>query len=78
MIIAVVERDYSVTDRDFRDRYVGFPCHSFDEARKLCIARLYGHNELHIVGYIDNGTHYAEIYPKTGEVVKEFFVRVVG
>lgn len=78
MIIAVVECDYSIANPDFRDRYIGSPCYSFDEARELCAAHLFRHNELHVVDYIDNGVHYAETDWETGEVVKEFFVRVVG
>jgi hypothetical protein len=78
MIIAVVERNYSVANPDFRDRYIGSPCYSFDEARELCAAHLGYKNELHVVDYIDNGVHYAEIDHETGEILKEFFVRTIG
>lgn len=78
MIIAVVERDFSIADPDFRDRYIGVPCRGFDEAKELCIAHLGYNNELHTVSYIDNGVRYAEIDSETGEILKEFFVRVIG
>jgi len=78
MIIAVVEKDYSVANPDFRDRYIGSPCQSYDEARELCAAHLGYKNELHVVDYIDNGVHYAEIDHETGEILKEFFVRTIG
>jgi hypothetical protein len=78
MIIAVIERDYAIANEDFRDRYIGVPCRSFDEARELCAAHLSRHNELHVVDYIDNGVHYAETDGDTGEIVKEFFVRAIG
>lgn len=78
MIIAVVERDYTIANPDFRDRYIGVPCYGFDEARELCAGHLSYHNELHVVDYIDSGVHYAETDHETGEILKEFFVRVVG
>jgi hypothetical protein len=78
MIIAVVERDYSIANPDFRDRYIGAPCRSFDEARELCCAHLGRHNEMHTVEYIDDGTHYTEMDCETGEIVKEFFIRAIG
>lgn len=78
MIIAVVERDFSVANPDFRDRYIGAPCYGFDEARELCCAHLGYNNELHTVNFIDNGVQYAETDHETGEVLKEFFVRVIG
>ena len=78
MIIAVVEHDYSIANPDFRDRYIGAPCRSFDEARELCAAHLSRRNELQVVDYIDNGVHYAETDWETGEVVKEYFVRAIG
>jgi hypothetical protein len=78
MIIAVVERDYSIADPDFRDRYIGAPCRDFDEARELCAAHLGYRNKLNTVDYIDNGVRYAETDHETGEILKEFFVRVIG
>ena len=78
MIIAVIERNNLIDDPYLKDRYIGSPCYSFDEARELCAAHLFRHNELHVVNYIDNGVHYAETDWETGEVVKEFFVRAIG
>lgn len=78
MIIAVVERNHLVDDPFLRDRYIGSPCQSFDEARELCAAHLFHGNDLHVVEYIDNGVHYAETDWETGEIVKEFFVRQIG
>ena len=77
MIIAVIERDYSVANPDFRDRYIGSPCQSYDEARELCAAHLNYHNDLVTTQYIDSGVYYAEIDHETGEILKEFFVRAI-
>lgn len=78
MIIAVVEKDYAVANEDFRDRYIGSPCRSYDEARELCAAHLGYKNEMHVVEYIDSGVRYAETDHETGEILKEFFVRQIG
>ena len=78
MIIAVVERDLTIANEDFQNRYIGAPCRSFDEARELCCAHLSRHNDMHVLDYIDNGVHYAETDSETGEIVKEFFVRAIG
>jgi hypothetical protein len=75
MLIAVIERDNSVSNPYFRDRYIGSPCQSFDEARELCCAHLGYNSELEIHSFIDDGTHYVEISRETGEILKEFFVR---
>jgi len=77
MIIAIVERDYSVANPDFRDRYIGSPCQTFEEARELCAAHLGYNNELHVVDYVEHGVYYAEIDHETGEIRKEFFVRMI-
>lgn len=78
MIIAVVERDYSVANPDFRDRYIGSPCQSYDEARELCAAHLGYRNELHTQEYVDNGVVYAEIDHETGELLKHFYVQFIA
>lgn len=78
MIIAVVERDYAVANKSFRDRYIGAPCHSYDEAFELCAAHLGYKNELHIQEYVDNGIVYAEVDPETGELLKHFYVQFVA
>ena len=49
MIIAVVERDLTIANEDFQDRYIGAPCRSFDEARELCCAHLGRHNDMHVL-----------------------------
>ena len=77
MIIAVIERDYSIADPDFRDRYIGAPCQSYDEARELCCGHCGRHSELTTVQYIDGGVYYAEIDNETGEVLKEFYIRAI-
>ena len=77
MIIAVVERDYAIANEDFRERYIGSPCRSYDEARELCAAHLGYHNEMHVIEYIDCGVMYAETSSETGEILKEFFVRQI-
>lgn len=74
-LIAVIERNYDVKDPDFRDRYIGAPCRSYDEARELCAAHISYHSELKTECYIDDGTIYAEVDTETGEIRKEFFVR---
>lgn len=77
LIISVVEYDYSVKDPDFRARYIGAPCHSFDEARELVFSHAGYDTEISAVGYVQDGVDYAEISLETGEVLKEFFVRGV-
>lgn len=74
MIISVIEKNTNIADPYFRDRYIGAPCHSFDEARELCAAHCGRHTELLTMEYINNGVVYAEVDPETGEVLKHFFV----
>ncbi len=78
MIIAVVERDYAIVNEDFRDRYIGSPCRSYDEARELCAAHCGRHSELAIMEYVDNGTVYAEVSEETGELLKHFYVQWIA
>lgn len=77
-IITVVERDYAIADPDSRDRYIGCPCRTYEEARELCFAHMGRHTELIATEYVNNGVVYAEVSTKTGEIVKEFFVNQVA
>ncbi len=77
MLICVIERDNRIYNPDARDRFIGgSPCISFDGARELVYAHCEWGNEIFPV-YVDNGTNYREVVRETGEVVKEYFVRIV-
>ncbi len=78
MIIAVIERDYAIANEDFRDRYIGAPCRSFDEARELCAAHCCRHSELVTMEYVNGGTVYAEVSEETGEILKHFYVQFIA
>lgn len=77
LTIAVIERDYSIVDEEMRDRYIGSPCRSFEEARELCIAHGPWHSNFETMAYTEDGYKYASISQYTGEVLKEFFVKVL-
>lgn len=77
MRIIVIEKDYSKPE-DICERYLGVPCHSFDEAFELVYAHVNQFDETDVhVSYVHNGTNYAETHAQTGELLKEFFVRAV-
>lgn len=77
MIITVIERDYT-NNLNHEVHYIGVPCESFEEAHELVLAHTnYCFNDL-IVNYINNGTDYIEVSRETGEVIREFFVRLVN
>lgn len=77
LIISIIERDCRIYNKDFQCRYIGAPCHSFDEARELVNAHCDWGNEISVTSYYQNGTSYAEVSRETGEVIKEYFVRGV-
>lgn len=74
--ITVVERDYSINDPDTRDRYIGTVCRSMEEARELVYAHHHRGCDYNTV-YVNNGTNYVEINGETGEMVAEYFVRIL-
>lgn len=76
MLISVIERDYRLYNKDFQYRYIGTPCHNFDEARELVTAHCEWGTDIS-VSFVENGTNYTEISRETGEVIKEYFVRAV-
>lgn len=76
-IIIVIERDYRISDPDMRDRYVGSVCHTFEEARKLVYAHRCCDCDISVC-YVNNGTDYAVSNAETGELVCEYFVRLIG
>lgn len=76
MTIVVIERDYSVKDPDLRDRYIGAPCRTFEEARELVYAHHHWSGDYN-TSYVENGTNYIEVSGDTGEVLAEYFVRLV-
>lgn len=76
-IIVIVERTFDFSDPDLCKRYIGAPCHTFEEAREL----VYAHRRRgcdFFTSYVNNGTDYAEIDAETGEVVAEYYVRLIG
>ena len=76
MVIGVIERDYSRPER-FQDRYIGAPCANFEEARELVFAHTYVRTNNLEVNYVEDGVFYTEINRYTGEVVREYFVKVM-
>ena len=76
MTIVVIERDYSIRDEDLRDRYIGAPCRSFEEARELVYAHHHYGGDYN-TSYVNNGTNYIEISGETGEILAEYFVRLI-
>lgn len=77
MTIIVIERDYS-KPADIWERYLGAPCQSFDEAGELVAAHTscWGDTDV-LTTYVHNGTDVVEVSNITGEVLKEFFVRII-
>ena len=77
MTIVVIERDHS-KPADVRDQHLGAPCHGFDEAWELIIAHTSCYEDTAVsTTYVHNGTDVVESSNVTGEILKEFFVRVV-
>jgi len=76
MTLCVIERNYEIANPDNRDRYFGAPCLSWEEASELVYANI-GSREKVDVSYVQNGTNYAVIDMETGEVLREYFVRLV-
>lgn len=76
MTLCVIERNYGVANPENRDRYFGAPCLSWEEASELVYANI-GNRERVDSSYVQNGTNYAVIDTETGEVLREYFVRLV-
>lgn len=77
MTIIVIERDHS-KPAEACDRYLGAPCRGFDEAWKLITAQTSCWDDAYIsTTYIHNGIDVVGISNITGELLKEFFVRIV-
>lgn len=76
MTLCVIERNYGVANPVYSDRYFGAPCVSWEEASELVYANI-GSWERVETSYVQNGTNYAVIDTKTGEVLREYFVRLV-
>lgn len=78
-IIAVVERNNTIENPDFRDSYIGGVCRTFEEARDLCANHMVRYrDELITIEFVNNGVHYGEIDCETGELLKEWFVMLIG
>ena len=78
MYIAVIEKDNRIPDNLTNPRYIGAPCHSFDEARELVCAHLEHNNEIYVADLVENGVTYYELDHYTGEILKEFYVKMVS
>lgn len=76
MTLCVIERNYEIANPENRDRYFGAPCLSWEEANELVYANV-GSCEDVYVSYIQNGTDYTVYNTETGEVLREYFVRLV-
>jgi hypothetical protein len=75
MIITVVERNYRLPE-DFRERYIGSPCKTWDEARELSYAHLYEvEDEADFrMEHTERGRVYRALHKETGEILREYFV----
>jgi hypothetical protein len=76
MTLCVIERNYTVENPDSRNRYFGAPCLSWEEASELIYANI-GSWERVDASYVQNGTNYVVTDTETGEVLREYFVRLV-
>ena len=76
MTLCVIERNYGVANPVYSDRYFGAPCVSWEEASELVYANI-GSWERVETSYVQNGTNYAVIDTETGEVLREYFVRLI-
>ena len=74
--VMVIGRDYSVKNPNMRDRYIGSPCRTFEEARELVYAHRHWNGDYN-ASYVENGVNYVEISGETGEVLAEYFVRLL-
>ena len=76
MIISVIERNYKLPV-DFRERYIGSPCKSWDESRELVCAHLAEvEDEADFrMEPTQRGRVYRATSKETGEILREYFVR---
>ena len=78
MIISVIERNYKLPE-DFRERYIGSPCKSWDEARELACAHMAEIEDVadFRMDYTDHGRCYTATDRETGEILREYFLTPV-
>ena len=78
MIITVVERNYRLPEA-YRERYIGSPCQSWDEARELVSAHLaeVGDEADFRMEHTDQGRVYRAMSKFTGELLRDYFVACV-
>jgi len=78
MIITVVERNYKLPEA-YRERYIGSPCQSWDEARELVCAHLAEVEDEadFCMEHTSRGREYRATSKLTGELFREYFVSCV-
>ncbi len=75
MTISVVERNYKLPV-DFRERYIGSPCKSWEEARELACAHMAEIEDVadFRMNYANYGRCYIATDRETGEILREYFL----
>ena len=79
MTISVIERNYKLPE-DFRERYIGSPCKSWEEARELASAHLCEVEDAAMIcmDVTDRGGRcYTATDRETGEILREYFLTPV-
>ncbi len=79
MTISVVERNYKLPV-DFRERYIGSPCKSWEEARELACAHMAEIEDVadFRMNYANYGRCYIATDRETGEILREYFLTPVS
>lgn len=79
MIISVIERNYKLPE-DFRERYIGSPCKSWEEARELACAHMAEIEDVadFRMNYANYGRCYIATDRETGEILREYFLTPVS
>lgn len=75
MTISVIERNYKLPE-DFSVRYIGSPCHSWDEARELACAHMAEIEDIadFRMDPTDRGRCYTATDRETGEILREYYL----
>lgn len=73
--IIIIKKEYGYSDGEHFS-YVGEPCEYSSQAVELIYAQRHYGCEFH-TSYVNNGTNYVETHASTGEIVAEYFLRLV-
>jgi len=77
-IIIVIETNYALPE-DFRERYIGAPCHSFGEAEELVRMHACEIEEFASVQryFVHNGERWYLSSTETGEILREYAIQYI-